>query len=58
MELNGNEVPWSIIIVDKTTLLNMWRKKNCIVKRAAKQVPRDKATSNLTPEVLHVNNID
>ena len=32
--------------------------KNCIVKRAAKQVPRDKATSNLTPEVLHVNNID
>ena len=33
-------------------------KKNCIVKRAAKQVPRDKATSNLTPEVLHVNNID
>ena len=50
MALNGNEahtskwkgVPSSIIVEDKTSLLTMWKKKKRIVKRAAKQVPRDK----------------
>ena len=55
----NEKVPSSIIIVDKTSLLTMWKKKkNRTVKRAAKQVPRDKATSSLSPEVLHVNNLD
>lgn len=32
-------------------------KKNRTIKEAAKKVPRDKATSSLSPEVLHVNNL-
>ena len=40
----NEKVPSSIIVVDKTSLLTMWKKKNRTVKRrAAKQVPRDKA---------------
>ena len=31
-------------------------KKNRTIKQAAKQVPRDKATTSLSPEVPHVNN--
>ena len=32
-------------------------KKNRTIKQAAKQVPREKGTSSLSPEVLHVNNL-
>ena len=32
-------------------------KKNRTIKQTAKQVPRDKATSRLSSEVLHLNNL-
>lgn len=32
-------------------------KKNRTIKEAAKKVPRDTATSSLSPEVLPVNNL-
>ena len=39
----NEKVPSSIIVVDKTSLLTMWKKNNRTRKRAPKQVPRDKA---------------
>ena len=66
MALNGNEAhtsKWKGTEFDYhcgQDLLthHVKEKKNRTVKRAAKQVPRDKATSSLSPEVLHVNNLD
>ena len=52
------KVPSTIINVDKTSLLTTCKKrKKRTIKQAAKQVPRDKATSSLSPEVLHVNTL-
>ena len=65
MALNGNEARTS---KGKGTVFNnhcgqdllthQVKEKKRTVKRAAKQVPRDKATPNLSPEVLHVNDLD